>query len=320
MTKIIKINYAFIDNYQMFYEIYLYSDVTVKYLLRIISKEKKYITLFHKQSKTDPNDLIYDYWKIDPQYIFIASTNFNPPSTEFEQSLLSINQCYISTLNPKNNSIKVFHFFTTGIDKEMLFNGIDVELSTAMNSEDCSKYFLNLIKDKTSIENKKMIIYFAGGIPFTSGTLEDFYSNDFFNFKNNIYGVLINDISNELLNVHLSERINLNNTIQRQLISQLCNSSDQGLCDMACLLEYFHHGNRNLLFFQYISTCVINFPPFIISLNNIINYGRIADKNNDTVRDIVTIYFQHYLHFSEVFFHFNAKTVAFLNMVLNYVI
>lgn len=70
---------------------------------------------------------------------------------------------------------KKYTFGFTGSDNDMLFRGIEVELNTSMNSEQCINKLFQSIEQIIDIKGKQMIVYLAGGIPFISGTLGSYY-------------------------------------------------------------------------------------------------------------------------------------------------
>lgn len=65
----------------------------------------------------------------------------------------------------------------------MLFKGIEVELNTGMNPDECKEKLFKYIKNKIDIKNKQMILYLVGGIPFLSGTLGYLYMDEKLNVK-----------------------------------------------------------------------------------------------------------------------------------------
>lgn len=92
------------------------------------------------------------------------------------------------------------------------------------------------------------------------------------------------------------------------ILSPLCESTEKGLIDMICLLIYLCNSkSENSKLFLLTSSFVINFPPFVASLNNAV------ENSNPNKRDIVTI-FQLFTLFSKKLFHSIVMMSAFLNM------
>lgn len=62
-------------------------DITCQSFLQKISEKmkKEYVALFFEGSVVDPEDEIFDFWDSDPQYIFFASLDSEPPSPEVIQ-------------------------------------------------------------------------------------------------------------------------------------------------------------------------------------------------------------------------------------------
>lgn len=122
-SDLIKLKYAIVDNSSNFFNIYVFKDTTVYELLKIISDEQRreYTILLFEQSEMSPDDLIFDFYDVDPNHIFIAANESNFPTTEFYFNLMSANEIKAKLPKAKADSIKEFTFFFTGSDKYMLY-------------------------------------------------------------------------------------------------------------------------------------------------------------------------------------------------------
>lgn len=182
---------------------------------------------------------------------------------------------------PKGNK---FIFYSTGTP-ELLLNGIEVTLEMSYNPDQCKTYLKSQLQGKIKdISKYDLIIYLAGGIPFLGGTLNDIYSKgNGPNVKFYIYGILTLPISTQQLNDKYPELCNVKDTSRRILLSPICDSTNIGLCNMACLLGYLNHDG--VLWDKFLKSCsaVIHFPPFLTSLN------RITERNDVTGRDVITV-------------------------------
>lgn len=77
------------------------------------------------------------------------------------------------------------------------------------------------------------------------------------------------------------EFMNIDDQNHQKIISSLFESTQQGLCDMACLICYFVHcGQKMNQLFQSTSR-IFQFPPFIISMSKM--------TDGCQMKDIITI-------------------------------
>lgn len=99
---IIKLRYAVIDDSSRIFNILVFKDIKIDDIVKIINDEhdKKYITLFYEQRELNSEDNIIEYWESNPQYIFIASTNKKPPTSQFREKLET------ATENEEEKSVK----------------------------------------------------------------------------------------------------------------------------------------------------------------------------------------------------------------------
>ncbi|KAK8842929.1 hypothetical protein M9Y10_025795 [Tritrichomonas musculus] len=286
MTNLIKLKYALVNkNHQLY--MFIFMNTTVRDVLKIISneEEKNYNFLFYEGSQIDPDEMIYDYWEIDPDYIFLASDTINLPTKSSQLIAPLVSGIILPKRGLYAYEDKKFTFFFTGCDKSMLFKGIEVELNTGMNPDECKEKLFKYIENKIDIKNKQMILYLVGGIPFLSGTLGYLYMDEKLNVKNYIYGVIIKETSINFSSNIYERHIIFNNTNIKLILSSLCESTEKGLIDMICLLIYLCNSkSENSKLFLLTSSFVINFPPFVASLNNAVEH------NNPNKRDIVTIF------------------------------
>ncbi|KAK8889279.1 hypothetical protein M9Y10_034025 [Tritrichomonas musculus] len=176
-----------------------------------------------------------------------------------------------------------FVFYFTGGDKNMLLNGIQVNLLLSMNANECNEALKKYIKDIIDTSDKILIVYLPGGIPFTTGKLGDIFTNKKFEMKNVIYGVLTRLIPEEILSGSCGELCNIKDDNHKKLISPLVDSTDLGMSDMACLIGYFNYYGFKSGRFLKSSSAIIHFPPLITSLK------RIIERNDVVGRDVVTV-------------------------------
>ena len=192
-----------------------------------------------------------------------------------------------------------YYFCFTGGTKDMLLNGIPIELKDlSMTPNQCNDYLRSILQSsKVDIQNKQLLIYLPGGIPFKAGTLADIFSNkNLFNKKTKkfIYGILTRPLSDTILNGECKECCDVSNEERKILLSPLVDSTTRGLTDVACLLGYLSHdgANSNLLLRACVS--VIHFPPLLTSIN------RIIDGNQVTGREIVAVCSTFYTYFRSI--------------------
>lgn len=339
--NIIKIRYSLLDDPNHTYEIFIYKDTTIGELLFIINNKNKiiqhknkqsdvfkpltmdnYTTIFIEKSIIKPDEKVFNYWKSNPQIIFIAlPEESESPSSAYLQS---INETINSKAEEsKFDFTKKFRFMFTGCDKEMLLNGIEVELNMKMNPKECCEQLFHYIEDKIDIKNKEMIVYLAGGIQFKSGTLGDFYMSETFKIRNVIYGVLIRKIPDEYLNLHFISFLNISDPNQRLLVSPLCDSTDRGVSDMACFYQFITMDEYIFNIFHLAISSIIIFPPFIISLYNIIDRTKRRKSTNIGV-EIATIFSTLYTFFKSILLPFSISNenvfeygLRLCNLVLN---
>lgn len=181
-------------------------------------------------------------------------------------------------------------FYCTG-SIDLMLNGIDVELDMNMNPDQCKAYLLEQINSKNLLnkydERIKLDIFLPGGIPFSRGELSDLFNNLVFKPKPVIYGILYRfDTTmntDEQLDDVCFELCNASNAEKRGLISPLCDSSDRGLADMACLLGYINNGGIHSD--KLIKACAAftHFPPLITSLS------RIFEQTDINGHDIIAV-------------------------------
>ena len=439
MSKKIKIIYSCSDHPAKSYMVMVQPNTTCEELLQTISKRQKenYIALFFQGSQINDEDEVYDFWADDPESIFYASTNTDPPTADFMNSVIEAKSGSLSSaklpkpepsdtatpavgapkvaapmvgapkvaapmvgtpsvgapkvaapmvgapkvaapmagapkvaapmvgapkvappkadtsgeakcVSPKgvpkvihtptpggaqekrsqftpgpNNDIYVsvlgnnphaagiytsdtkvrppdekghYTFYFTGGTKDHLLQGIDVELDTAMNPNQCRNKLQEALRDaKVNINNKQLIIYLPGGIPFIGGTLGDIYLKDDMKVKRFIYGVLTRLIPDSILNKSCLEICNVSDPDHKLLISPLCDSSERGLSDMACLMGYLNHdGIKGDLLLKTCAT-VIHFPPLVTSMNRIIERNQVVGRDVVTVCSTLFTYFRAYL-------------------------
>ena len=198
-------------------------------------------------------------------------------------------------VEPRVDITKNYLFYFTGASQDMLLKGIEVELNTAMNPNQCRDALLNYVKEKVDISNKQLLIYLPGGIPFVAGTLGDIYLKKDLKAKNVIYGVLTRRVSDVILKGSYPELCNVSDQDHKLLISPLCDSTDRGLSDMACLMGYLNHdGVKGDLLLRTCAT-VIHFPPLITSMNRIIERNQVVGRDVITVTSTLYTFFRCYL-------------------------
>lgn len=207
---------------------------------------------------------------------------------EKDQILIQTFQTQTKRPTPKKEK---FIFFATGCPN-FLLEGIEVDLQMEYNLEQCKSYLKSILQGKinSNIDNYDFLVYLAGGIPFLNGSLSELYlKSNQINIKLCIYGILIGHVSEEELN---KEYLELCNIKLNKLLSPICESSLEGMCNIACILSYMNRYGPLCEKFLQSSAAVIHFPPFITCLNKII-YG-----NSVTGRDIITVTSKLHTYFS----------------------
>lgn len=181
------------------------------------------------------------------------------------------------------NDDKKFYFCFNGGSLDDMFKGMLIDLDTSMNPTQCQQYLENQLNGKINMDDKQLIVYLSGGIPFIGGTINDLYSNDDFKFDRVIYGIITKKIQQEVINKPCSELCNISDNDHQLLVSPLCDSSNRGMSDMACLLGYLNHQFSKAENLLLTTSKVITFAPFITSIK------RIIDGNQVIGRDVITV-------------------------------
>lgn len=267
----------------------------------------------HQKSNTKPNPQARILPKVKPIVIQQQPPKILQPKTSSKstqtknflkqdqpKSHSNLNQPKIinikSSCEIRSKNDEYYTFYFTGGRKEDLMKGIQIELNSSLNPfQCCNKLHQELSQLNEEYNQKRIIVYLACGIPFIGGTLGDFYSNKEKKFKREIYGILTNEISDSIFNKHYYELCNVSDLEHKSLLSPLCNSSEKGLCEIACLLGFFNHDGdeSNVLIRAF--AFMINFPPLITSLNKIIEYKQIEGRDIVTVCSTLFTYFRHSL-------------------------
>lgn len=177
--------------------------------------------------------------------------------------------------------------FFSNATAELLMNGIKIDLNLSLDQNQCKQVLLKELSPYyEDINQMDIVVYFTGGVPFLRGTLNDFYAPAIKQgFQRYIYGILIKklDAKNSDLNDIVYSICDVSDEIHKELISPLYNSTEKGLCDMACLLGYLNNFGAKAKKLLKCVAATIRFPPLITSLR------RIIDRNKVTKRDIVTV-------------------------------
>lgn len=191
-----------------------------------------------------------------------------------------MNKKYARTLAENNK----FRFYCTSTP-EMLLRGIDVELNMFSDQNECKKQLITKLKSNIkNIQQFDLLLYLPGGVPFLKGELKDIFSNKVKpEVKRNIYGVLTRPIQNEDLNKNYTRLPDLTKDQKKFFYSPICESTSNGLCDIACLLDYCKQNGKYCSKFQNILSSIIPFPPFSTCLRQLI------ENKYFTERDIITI-------------------------------
>lgn len=162
--------------------------------------------------------------------------------------------------------------------------GYEVDLDPKMTPEQCRKIFLEVLSGRVDINNKMLLLYFQGGIPFISGTLGDIIDVKEIRTNNRIiYGVLTGTIPESDLTLPCHEICDISTEKRKLLLSPFYDSTDRGLCDMACLMGYINHGGFHSEHFLKVCALIINFPPLMTSMQRIMN------RDHVVYRDVITV-------------------------------
>lgn len=265
------IYYSLNEDITKYYYMLIPNDIDVEQVLSLISAEHKrdYKYIYQNGRKIDYKAKINNFYDSNGYIIVTASDQDRPPTIIIDMKKI-------------DNSTTVDHtekfiFRFAGGDKDMLLNGIEVELSLSMNNKQCCERLLQYIGEKIDISNKKLIIYMAGGLPFVKETLGEIYSNPYLNFQRVIYGVLADKIEN-----YKFHEGSLKDNAFTHFIPYI-NSTRKGKSDLLCLFQYIRKNGENSRLFMRAIASVTRFPPLIRLLMKIV-MKEILDKY-----DIITI-------------------------------
>ena len=224
------------------------------------------------------------------------SKNLNDQS--LVHKTLNINPSVLISTNKISNKIpesSKFLFFFTGGSKEMLLDGIKVELDMEMAPIQCRDYLLQQLSGILDITGKQLIVYLSCGLPFIGGTLGDLYLNKEMKVKKVIYGVFTRLVSDKVLKSSFLELCNASDNDHKIILSPLCDSSKRGLSDMSCLLGYLNHdGIKSDILLNSLAS-VTHFPPLITSMKRIIDKEQVVGRDVITVCSTLFTYFRAYL-------------------------
>lgn len=306
---------------------YIKADYTVEQVLEVIRKKRGnyYKFLFDEfGALCDNNDDIIDYW--EQEHIFIASLDDEPPEI-FPQGKpipLKISNPlppklwpphkYAQTVGSTIELPNTYYFYFTGSTKNHLSYGIQVNLDGSMNFEQCHAKLVELLrKQKVDVDDKRLLIFFSGGIPFVYGTLDDIYKkNKDLKRQSHIYGVLTRKISDDDLYKSYDNICDSSSSDRKLLISPLCDSSERGLSDMACLLGYLNNDGKKKDLILRICAELTNFAPLIISLY------KICRKEKVNGLDIVTVCSTLFTYLRNCFPTDKFLIMKFLNMLSSF--
>ena len=212
-----------------------------------------------------------------------------------------------------------FRFFSTCSPK-MLINGIDVKLNMSFNLNECKEYLKTIIQsDIKNIRQFDLLIYLPGGIPFTSGTLEDVFSTySDPKVKQCIYGIITRPISDDDLDKIYTNLCDICSPQRKLLFSPICDSTYDGLCNISCLLSYFNYNGELGDIFQKVSSSIIPFPPFSTSLMRLIENDAVTGRDIITITSTLHTYFSHLINMPnspETIFDYTLKIC---NYIMNF--
>ncbi|KAK8884978.1 hypothetical protein M9Y10_044105 [Tritrichomonas musculus] len=196
---------------------------------------------------------------------------------------------------PRVNVKGKYTFCFNGGSLDDMFKGFEVELDTSMNPIQCRDYLQSKLNGKINMKDKQLIVYLSGGLPFIGGTLGDVYLNKDPKFDNVIYGVITRKVSDIVLKSSYPELCNISDPDRKLLMSPLCDSSDRGLTDIACLFGYLNHdGAKGDLLLR---TCakVITFAPLITSIRRIIDRNQVVGRDVIAVSSTLFTFFRNYI-------------------------
>lgn len=168
---------------------------------------------------------------------------------------------------------------------DSMFNGTNLNINMNMNTQQVTDviipYVQTIYNYKTPIQ---LILYMSSGVPFTSGTLNDFFSlQENYGLDRKIYAIVTRNIKADLLDKPQFELCNASNPDQRLLLSPIVDSTEIGLTHIACLLGYLNHDGANTDLFIRSIAKVSGFAPLITELT------RIQNRNEVTGRSVATV-------------------------------
>jgi ubiquitin-conjugating enzyme E2 D/E len=157
-------------------------------------------------------------------------------------------------------------------------------------------------------------ISLPGGIPFTSGTLGDFFAvPDLSQTKRKLYVVVTCPIPDTLLNREYSEVCSAATPEDKLLLSPVCPSTDVGLSHIACLLGFLSHYGANGDSLTTMAAKFSGFAPLILGLHRLTD---MIDVRGRHIVEVTASLFSFYRALlpcgAESVFAFVLRTSAFL--------
>jgi ubiquitin-conjugating enzyme E2 D/E len=173
----------------------------------------------------------------------------------------------------------------TSLTLESMINGTDVAIALTANLQQVVQAVFPILSRIGSMPpNANLFVYLSGGVVFSSGTLNDYFTGGGFpGLKRHLYVIVFEAITPAILDAQYTELCNANGEDRKKLLSPVVRSTDIGDCQIACLLGYLNHNGMKRNKFTNTLAQLTGFAPLITSLHQICR--------KDPVRgvDIVTV-------------------------------
>ena len=172
----------------------------------------------------------------------------------------------------------------SSLDYDSMISGTPIDLDMNDNVDVVKTKVRGVLKNKIRDDLVKIQLYFVCGIEFNNGTLGDCltYIAAFQTAPRRIYAVVTRDIPDEALCAEYGEMCDIRGD-RKLLLSPVCDSTDGGLSQVACLLGYLHREGKLTDSFLRTVAVFTGFAPLIVGVY------RLSERAKLTGKDIVAV-------------------------------
>ncbi|OHT16596.1 hypothetical protein TRFO_41707 [Tritrichomonas foetus] len=297
-THRIKINYL-IDGSEHPSLIMVDQNSTVAEFLDKVKESQKnddLMAVFLNGRKLDLGDLLRNYTK-DTKDLFVVSDDPNKepdeitntgalvPTPEDEvlqkveekvkESITKVTATQREEFKMKNN----YQIYTTA-SLESMTDGHVREFRLRDTFNTVRDTIMDLIRglDVDDIpDDFEILIYLPGGIPFVSGSLEEWY--DVTDVAHHRLYVVITRPIGDIIDSEIPEPCNSRNPFNKVALSPLYNSTQAGLDQIACFLGYLFHEGTNAEHLLLVLAKITRFAPLIVNIFRVLEHASLNVSN-----------------------------------------